>query len=121
MYPQQNIENIMNKVTQHIEKHFILCYTINNLWQHNGNKKSDRPNLPDNVSTTDILCEITHTNLFKIDFLETSGSKENPEITRYSRFNTWKSRKFLAISPDLLTPISNIQQPQGGRKGCSIP
>ena len=29
-------------------------------WQHHGNKKSDSLNLPDNVCTTDILCEITH-------------------------------------------------------------
>ena len=26
------------------------------VWQHHGNKKSDSPNLPDNESTTDILC-----------------------------------------------------------------
>ena len=43
-------------------------------WQHNGNKKSDRPNLPDNVSITNNTCEITYTNLFKMNSPETSGN-----------------------------------------------
>jgi hypothetical protein len=45
------------------------------LWQHNGNKKSDRPNLPDNVSTTNNTCEITYANLFKMNSPESSGNK----------------------------------------------
>ena len=70
---QKKHEEIDNNAIEYWNK---IMYNSSSLWQHHGNKKSDSLNLPDNVSTTDILCEITHTNLFKIDFTETSGNNE---------------------------------------------